>query len=90
MTRDGVELTRNRVREGVTKELDVANAFAQAETTESLIPTLESRSEPTINGIGVLEVPPNSSHSARYSAAGGSQRMPDRMFLIDKMALNNH
>jgi NodT family efflux transporter outer membrane factor (OMF) lipoprotein len=51
---DTVKLTETRVREGVTTDLDVANAAAQAESIESLIPTLESRRETTINAIGVL------------------------------------
>lgn len=48
------KLTQNRVHEGVTTDLDVANAMAQAESIESLIPTLESQRETTINAIGVL------------------------------------
>ncbi|RKF48579.1 efflux transporter outer membrane subunit [Paraburkholderia fungorum] len=51
---DATTLTQTRVREGVTTDLDVANAMAQAESIESLIPTLESRCETTINAIGVL------------------------------------
>ncbi|REE19417.1 NodT family efflux transporter outer membrane factor (OMF) lipoprotein [Paraburkholderia sp. BL27I4N3] len=51
---DATKLTQNRVHEGVTTDLDVANAMAQAESIESLIPTLESRSTTTINAIGVL------------------------------------
>jgi NodT family efflux transporter outer membrane factor (OMF) lipoprotein len=51
---DATKLTQTRVHEGVTTELDVANAMAQAESIESLIPTLESRNETTINAIGVL------------------------------------
>ncbi|MFM0228532.1 efflux transporter outer membrane subunit, partial [Paraburkholderia dipogonis] len=54
IARDATKLTQTRVHEGVTTELDVANAMAQAESIESLIPTLESRSETTINAIGVL------------------------------------
>ncbi|TDN59283.1 efflux transporter outer membrane subunit [Paraburkholderia sp. BL10I2N1] len=54
IARDATKLTQTREREGVTTDLDVANASAQAETIESLIPTLESRSETTINAIGVL------------------------------------
>ena len=54
IARDLVRLTQVRVREGVTTNLDVANASAQAETIESLIPTLESRRDTTINAIGVL------------------------------------
>jgi NodT family efflux transporter outer membrane factor (OMF) lipoprotein len=52
--RDALRLTQIRVREGVTTDLDVANAAAQVETIESLIPTLESRRSATINAIGVL------------------------------------
>jgi NodT family efflux transporter outer membrane factor (OMF) lipoprotein len=42
------------VREGVTTDLDVANASAQLETIESLMPTLESRRDTMMNAIGVL------------------------------------
>jgi NodT family efflux transporter outer membrane factor (OMF) lipoprotein len=51
---DATRLTQTRAHEGVTTDLDVANATAQAESIESLIPTLESRNETTINAIGVL------------------------------------
>jgi NodT family efflux transporter outer membrane factor (OMF) lipoprotein len=51
---DATKLTQTRVHEGVTTDLDVANAMAQAESIEALIPTLESRCETTINAIGVL------------------------------------
>ncbi|WP_250504247.1 efflux transporter outer membrane subunit [Caballeronia sp. AZ7_KS35] len=54
IARDSVKLTRIRVREGVTTDLDVANACAQMETIESLIPTLESQRDTTVNAIGVL------------------------------------
>ena len=54
IARDAVNLAHVRVREGVTTELDVANASAQAESIESLIPTLEAKGETTINAIGVL------------------------------------
>jgi NodT family efflux transporter outer membrane factor (OMF) lipoprotein len=54
IARDATKLTQTRVREGVTTNLDVANASAQAESIESLIPTLESHCETTINAIGVL------------------------------------
>jgi NodT family efflux transporter outer membrane factor (OMF) lipoprotein len=47
-------LTQTRRREGVTTDLDVANASAQAASIESLIPTLESRRDTTINAIGLL------------------------------------
>jgi NodT family efflux transporter outer membrane factor (OMF) lipoprotein len=54
IARDATKLTEIRVREGVTTNLDVDNASAQAESIESLIPTLESLSETTINAIGLL------------------------------------
>ncbi|MBP0594136.1 efflux transporter outer membrane subunit [Paraburkholderia sp. LEh10] len=54
IARDAMKLTQTRAREGVTTDLDVANASAQAESIESLLPTLESRCETTINAIGVL------------------------------------
>jgi NodT family efflux transporter outer membrane factor (OMF) lipoprotein len=54
IARNTTKLTQVRAHEGVTTDLDVANASAQAESIESLIPTLESRCETTINAIGVL------------------------------------
>ena len=51
---DALKLTRVRAHEGVTTDLDVSNASAQVENIESLIPTLESHSETTINAIGLL------------------------------------
>ncbi|TDN69277.1 efflux transporter outer membrane subunit [Paraburkholderia sp. BL10I2N1] len=54
IARNTTKLTQKRAREGVTTDLDVANASAQAASIESLIPTLESQSEIRINAIGVL------------------------------------
>lgn len=54
IARDVAKLTQVRVHEGVTTDLDVANASAQAESIESLIPTLESRRDTLINAIGML------------------------------------
>lgn len=54
IARDAMKLTQVRAHEGVTTNLDVANASAQVESIESLIPTLESHCETTINAIGVL------------------------------------
>ncbi|WP_133646276.1 efflux transporter outer membrane subunit [Paraburkholderia flava] len=54
IARDTAKLTQVRAHEGVTTDLDVANAAAQVASIESLIPTLESRSTTTINAIGVL------------------------------------
>ena len=54
IARNATTLTEKRVHEGVVTNLDVDNASALAESIESLIPTLESRSETTINAIGLL------------------------------------
>jgi NodT family efflux transporter outer membrane factor (OMF) lipoprotein len=54
IARNTTKLTEKQVREGVVTNLDVDNASAQAESIESLIPTLESRCETTINAIGLL------------------------------------
>ena len=54
IARDATTLTEKRVHEGVTTDLDVDNASAQAESIEALIPTLESRCKTTINAIGLL------------------------------------
>jgi NodT family efflux transporter outer membrane factor (OMF) lipoprotein len=54
IARDATTLTEKRVHEGVTTNLDVDNASAQAESIEALIPTLESRRDTTINAIGLL------------------------------------
>ncbi|SOE87282.1 efflux transporter, outer membrane factor (OMF) lipoprotein, NodT family [Burkholderia sp. YR290] len=54
IAQDATKLTEKRVREGVTTNLDVDNASAQAESIQSLIPTLESQAETTINAIGLL------------------------------------
>jgi NodT family efflux transporter outer membrane factor (OMF) lipoprotein len=54
IARDSENLTQVRRREGVTTDLDVANASAQVATVESLIPTLESRADAAINAIGLL------------------------------------
>jgi NodT family efflux transporter outer membrane factor (OMF) lipoprotein len=54
IARNATKLTEKRVQEGVVTSLDVDNASALAESIESLIPTLEARSETTINAIGLL------------------------------------
>lgn len=54
LARRTVKLTQVRAHEGVTTDLDVANAAAQAESIESLIPALEAKSETQINAIDVL------------------------------------
>ncbi len=54
IARDTAKLTQVRSREGVTTDLDVANASAQVASIESLIPTLEARHDAMINAIGLL------------------------------------
>ncbi|SOE87254.1 efflux transporter, outer membrane factor (OMF) lipoprotein, NodT family [Burkholderia sp. YR290] len=80
IARDALNLTQTRVREGVTTDLDVANAGAQAESIESLIPTLESRRDTTINAIGVLlDEEPGALHQALkepHEVPGLPQQVP--------------
>jgi NodT family efflux transporter outer membrane factor (OMF) lipoprotein len=54
IARNTLNLTQVRAHEGVTTDLDVANASAQVASIESLVPTLESQQETSINAIGVL------------------------------------
>ena len=54
IAQDALKLTQVRVRDGVTTDLDVSNASAQVENIESLIPTLQSHCDTTINAIGLL------------------------------------
>ena len=54
IARNTANLTQVRVHEGVTTDLDVANASAQVASIESLLPTLESQCEVKINAIGLL------------------------------------
>jgi NodT family efflux transporter outer membrane factor (OMF) lipoprotein len=49
-----LKLTQIRVRDGVTTDLDTSNASAQVENIQSLIPTLQSHCDTTINAIGLL------------------------------------
>lgn len=54
IAQDALKLTQVRVRDGVTTDLDVSNASVQVENIESLIPTLQSHCDTTINAIGLL------------------------------------
>lgn len=54
IARNIARLTAVRAHEGVTTDLDVANAAAQVAAIESLIPTLEAQHEAGINAIGLL------------------------------------
>ena len=56
----GLQLTQQRAAGGVTTDLDVANAAAQARTTAAQIPPLEQRESEFINAISLLlGLPPN-------------------------------
>jgi NodT family efflux transporter outer membrane factor (OMF) lipoprotein len=79
IARDLVRLTKIRVHEGVTTDLDVANASAQMETIESLIPTLESRRDTMINAIGVLLDEQPGSLNAMLTAAGDVPGLPQQV-----------
>ncbi|KFG92399.1 secretion protein [Burkholderia paludis] len=58
IARDLEALTQIRRRDGVTTDLDVANAAAQVASIESRLPPLESRRDTRINAIGVLLAQP--------------------------------
>jgi NodT family efflux transporter outer membrane factor (OMF) lipoprotein len=54
LARNFTKLTQMRRQEGATTDLDVANAAAQAASIESLIPTLQSQTQTSMNAIGIL------------------------------------
>ncbi len=59
--RETVDLTRSRAASGLGTDLDISQAVAQAELTESQIPQLEQQEAQTINAIGLLlALPPRS------------------------------
>jgi NodT family efflux transporter outer membrane factor (OMF) lipoprotein len=76
IARDATRLTQTRVREGVTTDLDVANAAAQVASIESLIPTLQSRCETTINAIGLLLAEEPNALQAKLSESGDVPALP--------------
>ena len=51
---DTLDLTQSRAKAGLATEFDVARARAQLETTESVVPTLESGIETSIHRLSVL------------------------------------
>src|SRR5258708_30206888 len=54
LARDTVKLTRLRLTEGVTTNLDVANASAQVASIDARLPPLETRRDALINAPSVL------------------------------------
>jgi NodT family efflux transporter outer membrane factor (OMF) lipoprotein len=76
IARDATRLTQTRVREGVTTDLDVANAAAQVASIESLIPTLQSRCETTINAIGLLLAEEPNALQTKLSEPGDVPALP--------------
>jgi multidrug efflux system outer membrane protein len=52
--RDTLQITRTRLEAGIASDLDVAQAEAQVQTTESQIPALESTSRQSIHALSVL------------------------------------
>lgn len=79
IARDATKLTETRVREGVTTNLDVANAAAQAASIESLIPTLEANCETTINSIGLLLGMQPGELQQTLSALGAVPKLPNNV-----------
>ncbi|MCO8168020.1 efflux transporter outer membrane subunit [Pseudomonas sp. 21LCFQ02] len=54
LARSSLELSRERLRNGVATELDVAEAAAQVAAVESRLPVLEQRQAQLINALGLL------------------------------------
>jgi NodT family efflux transporter outer membrane factor (OMF) lipoprotein len=54
LARDTVKLTQLRLTEGVTTDLDVANASAQVASIEARLPPLETRRDALINALSLL------------------------------------
>jgi NodT family efflux transporter outer membrane factor (OMF) lipoprotein len=54
LARDTVKLTRLQLTEGVTTNLDVANASAQVASIEARLPPLEARRDALINALSLL------------------------------------
>ncbi|USI71559.1 efflux transporter outer membrane subunit [Sphingomonas morindae] len=54
VARDSVKLTRLRLIQGVTTNLDVADAEAQVATVDAQVPTLEARRDALMNALGLL------------------------------------
>jgi len=51
---DTLDLTKDRLRGGLTTELDVANAAAQLQTTRAQVPPLEQQQAQSINALSLL------------------------------------
>jgi NodT family efflux transporter outer membrane factor (OMF) lipoprotein len=79
IAQDALKLTQVRARDGVTTDLDVSNASAQVENIESLIPTLESHCETTINAIGVLLAEEPGALRQSLDARGSVPELPVRV-----------
>lgn len=72
------ELTRARFRAGLVSALDVANAEAQAATTASQIPVLETAAQQTVYNLSVLlALEPSALFSELSSAAAIPARPPE-------------
>ena len=74
LARRTVKLTQMRAHEGIATDLDVANAAAQSESIESLIPALEAKAETEINAIDVLLA---QQPGALRQQLGAQQAVPD-------------
>jgi NodT family efflux transporter outer membrane factor (OMF) lipoprotein len=63
-TNDILELTRTRAAKGLTSQLDVENAAAQAESIKSQLPDLQNQESMEINALGMLlDEPPGALRS---------------------------
>jgi NodT family efflux transporter outer membrane factor (OMF) lipoprotein len=74
--RETVDITRRRLSVGFASALDVANAEAQAATTQSQIPLLEAAAQQTIYALSVLLGREPSALVAELSPAGAIPATP--------------
>lgn len=74
---ESLELTRDRFQAGLTSALDVAQAEANLATTESTIPTLQSRLNAALNRLAVLlGRQPGALHDSLLAGVGGIPEPP--------------
>lgn len=77
--RDSVKLTRLRLEQGVTTNLDVADAEAQVATVEARLPPLEARQDALINALSLLLAEQPGALAGELGDAGDIPALPDRV-----------
>lgn len=79
VAQDNVKLTRHRLDQGVTTNLDVANALALVASVEARLPTLEARRDALINAISLLLGQGPSALTAELSADKDIPALPAKV-----------